>query len=426
MASRNPWWIPPFLGAVPDVEPRLVRLLGAVTLALAFEAYDISMLTSALKHIARDLDMPETHLGMYLAATRLGALPALLLVPLADRIGRRRVFLGTVVAISAGTFLTAFSRTAAEFVAVQTLTRAFILTGAAVAAVIITEEFPAAHRGWGIGIMGAVSSAGFGLGALLFAAIEHLPYGWRTLYAVGLVPVLLLPRFRREVPETERFAEARHHRTTGGPWHRPLRALARTYPLRAALITLAAGLFAVSEVAVFQFTGYFTQTVHGWSPGQYSAMVVIGGLVGILGNVVAGRLGDRIGRRLVGALFLGFFPLFAWLFYRGPAWSVPLAWTLFIFCQTGGGTVIRAFSTELFPTAQRGTAAGWVTLVQTLGWAGGLALVGLGTHAPGDLARRTSSLAFLALLAAPALLVLPETRRRELEAISREDAPARR
>ena len=57
--NDNPWWIPPFLGGVPDVEPRLVSLLGLVSLALFFEQYDNSMLTSALKFIADDLGMPE-------------------------------------------------------------------------------------------------------------------------------------------------------------------------------------------------------------------------------------------------------------------------------------------------------------------------------------------------------------------------------
>jgi MFS family permease len=430
--ARNPWWIPPIFGRVPELEPRLVRLLGLVTLALFFESYDVSMLTAALKNIAADLGIPETALGTHLAAIRLGALPALLVVPLTDRIGRRRMFLVAMLGVSLGTFATAFAQSPLQFVAVQMLTRTFVLTGAAVAAVIVTEEFPAEHRGWGIGMMGALSACGFGLGAGLFAAIDVLPYGWRALYAVGVVPLLLLPRLRREVRETDRFTRHRASRLRAGEapvgiwsWHRPISGLARTHPWRALGITTAAGLFAIGETSVFQFTGYFTQTVHGWSPGQYSAMVLVGGGVGIFGNVVAGQLGDRIGRRVVGCVFLTLFPVFAWLFYRGPGWSVPLAWTLFIFCETAAGAVIRAFSTELFPTSQRGTSAGWVSLVQTLGWAAGLALVGMGTEAPGDIARLTSALSLTTLAAAVVILMLPETRRRELEAISGEDAAAR-
>ena len=425
---RNPWWIPPFLGGVPDVEPRLITLLGLVSLALFFEQYDNSMLTAALKFIADDLGMTESGLGTFLAIIKLGAVPAFLIVPFADRIGRRRVFLVSVAVFSLGTLLTAFTQSAIQFVAVQMATRMFMLTASAVAFVIVTEEFPALHRGWAIGMLGALSACGNGLGAALFAAIDYLPYGWRSLYAIGLVPLLVLPVLRRRVQETRRFDQHRavaqqlHHDEGGlAAWYRPLARLARAYPGRALGVAAAGGLMAVGESAVFQFSGYFTLTVHQWSPGQYSLMFIFGGAVGIIGNIMAGRLGDRIGRRTIGFVFLALFPAFAWLFYHGPSWSLPIAWTLFIFCNTAGGVVVRAFSTELFPTSYRGTSAAWLSFVQAIGWALGVALVGLGTHAPGDIARMTSLIALAVLGAAFALLALPETYRQELEAISHDD-----
>ena len=418
---RRPWWLPPFVGGVPDVEPRLLDLLGLVSLALFFESYDISMLTSALKLIAADLDIPATDLGGYLGTIRLGALPALLVVPLTDRIGRRRVFLFTIAGLSLGTFLTAFARTPYEFVALQMATRTFVLAAAAVAVVIVTEEFPAAHRGWAIGMMGALSACGHGLGAALFAAVNHLPYGWRALYVVGAVPLLLMPFFRRAVPETTRFAalSREQHGAPRGGWAAPLLDLARTHPGRALVLALAAGLQAVGEVSVFQFTGYFTQTAHGWTPGQYATMVIVGGGLGIAGNVVAGHLGDRVGRRPVGALFLVLFPLFANLFYQGPSWVLTGAWCAFVFCSTASLVVMRALSTELFPTSHRATSAGWIALVQTLGWALGLWIVGLGTQAPEDIAHLTSQLSLVVAAAAVVLFFLPETSRRELESLSR-------
>ncbi len=416
------WWIPPFLGRVPDLEPRLVSLLGLVSLALFFESYDMSMLTSALRYIATDLGMAERELGGYLGTIRLGALPAFFLVPFADRIGRRRVFLATVVGTSLGTLLTAFAQTAPQFVLAQMVTRAFLLAGAAVAVVIVTEEFPAEHRGWAVGMLGALSACGHGLGAALFAAIEYLPYGWRALYAIGVMPLLLLPLFRRGVRETDRFVRQRARDGDAHiDWYRPLVRLAAAYPGRAAAMGVVALLLGIGEVSVFQFTGYFVQTVHGWTPGEYSSMVLLGGGVGIIGNVAAGRLGDRIGRRRVGMLFFATFPLFATLFYNGPSRILPVAFACVVFSQTAGGTVVRALSTELFPTSQRGTASGWVTLMQTLGWATGLWLVGLGTQAGTDLARMTSLVSMSVLASAFALMLLPETHRRELESISEDD-----
>ena len=77
-----------------------LRLLGLVSLALFFESYDLSMLTlGAEADRGRPRDRRARRSGGYLGLIRLGALPAFLLLPLADRIGRRRLFLVSVIGI---------------------------------------------------------------------------------------------------------------------------------------------------------------------------------------------------------------------------------------------------------------------------------------------------------------------------------------
>jgi putative MFS transporter len=420
---QNPWWIPPFLGRVPDdVEPRHLTLLGAIALALFFEEYDLAMLTAALPFIAADLAIAETDFGLYLGIIRLGALPAFLVIPFADRIGRRRVFLISVMITSLATFLTGLSQTAEQFVALQMFTRTFFVAGSAVAFVMITEEYPAEHRGWGIGMLGALGVCGHGLAMLLYSVSEHLPYGWRALYFVGLVPVLFLPWFRRKVPETARFsahaASLREAGTRPTSWARPLLELAATHPARAAGIALVGFVPAIGLISAFQFTGYFTQTVHGWSRGEYAAMVVLAGGLGIIGNVAAGRLGDRFGRRRVGIVLLGSFPFFAAGFYNGPGWSLPITWIGLVFASSGGRVILRALATELFPTSQRASASGLFAILDTTGASLGLFILYFGSAQQGDFIGMTTVLAFAVLLGSSVLLFLPETRQRELESIS--------
>ena len=91
--TRRPWWIPFFLGAIPDVDAKSLTLLGTVGLAVFFEAYDLSLLTSALSFIAADLEITEETLGLWTGLIRLGGLPAFALLPFADRFGRRKVCL---------------------------------------------------------------------------------------------------------------------------------------------------------------------------------------------------------------------------------------------------------------------------------------------------------------------------------------------
>lgn len=424
---RNPWWIPPHvLGRVPgEVSDHGLRVLGFVSFALLFEHYDTSLLGNALKYIVEDLGIAEADLGFFQMLIRLGALPAFFIIPFVDQLGRRRLFLIALVGMSVGTLLTAFAQSAATFVACQMLTRTFVLTASAVSIVIVAEELPATARGWGIGMLAAVSAVGHGLGAAAFAAIESLPWGWRTLYAFGVLPLLLLPLFRRGIQETGRFSAHRAARTgialAGfAAWWAPLSGFFRDQPARATCMALVASVSSVGHVVVISFTGYFVLQYHGWAPWQLALMVVAAGAVGVVGNVVAGRLADRTGRRRVGFAFLAVFPPLAWGFYHGPAWSLPVLWALLVFTLMGANVIIRALSSELFPTAHRGTSTGVLALTETLGAALGLLLLGLLQQQGGDLTTLIPLISLGAVLAGLVLLLLPETGRRELEAISPE------
>lgn len=412
------------IARVPDgVLDSHLALLLAVALASFFEEYDIATLTSALKHIATSLGIPEHSLPDMLGTIRLGALPAFALIPYADRVGRRRVFLLSVLAIGCTTFATAFSRTPFEFVALQMLTRTFFVTGSAVGFVIVAEEFPAAHRGFGVGLLGALAITGYGFSAMLFALVNHLPFGWRTLYVVGLIPVLLYPRLSKRVPETRRFEEHARSRQGLSPsglfaWLVPLRDLGARRPLRALGIAFGGLLPSFGVVGTFQFTGYFTQTVHGWSPQNYATLVGVAGGAGVIGNLASGRLADRFGRRIVGAAQLASFPLFAALFYRGTGSVLPVAWAGCVFSYQGGRTILRAQATELFPTHARGSASGLFAVLDVIGAAAGLFVLGRLIHGPGDLARTIPWVAAVTAFGGLVVFLFPETTNRELETLS--------
>jgi MFS family permease len=95
-----------------------------------------------------------------------------------------------------------------------------------------------------------------------------------------------------------------------------------------------------------------------------------------------------------------------------------------VLCHSAGEVIVRALATELFPTSHRGAASGWLIAVQTLGWTLGLFLVGLVADSMEELTRIITFLSLASLAAALCVSLLPETGRRELEAISAEDAHA--
>jgi MFS family permease len=422
----NPWWMLRILGRVPvGVGPQHVRLLGFVALAMFFENFDMSLLGAVLKYLAQDFGLDKAELGSFTGAIRLGTLPAFFIIPFADRIGRRRMFLISVVGMSAGTFLTAFSPNEAWFIAFQVLSRSFMLTASAVAFVFITEEFPAEHRGWGIGMLGAVAALGFGVGALLFAAIDVIPFGWRALYAFGFVPVFFLAKIGSGLPETRRFSEAAADAAAdasaaGSSWLGPLEpifALATQQP-RHALGVLCLGVLGTAGTAVaFQFTGEFVLNERGWAPWMYTAMFILCGAVGVVGSPWAGRMGDRFGRRVVAGIMLGFFPIWVFAFYMGPGWLTPFSWVGMVFASMSSSVVIRALTNETFPTSRRGTAGGLLSLMETGGATAGLFAFSYWMGVIEDQALVIGLLSLVTVVSVMSLPLFPETRSVELEEI---------
>jgi len=399
-------------------------VLLALGVANLIDSYDGALLGMALPQIQAGLGVAEDEIGRLLAVVRLGVLPAVLLALVADRIGRRRLLLVTIIGFTVATFATALAPSPAVFMAVQFLARAFIAAETILAIVVIAEEFDARSRGWGIGMLGAMGAFGYGAASLMFSMVDLLPFGWRALYVLGVVPLLLVAWFRRALTETQRFTAHRAaHPDRGGAAEllRPLRNLVRMYPWR--MVALGAALlpFAfVTETAMF-FPSKFLQSVHGYAPRDIAVLYLTVGVLGLLGNVAAGALGDRFGRKRVLVVALLANGGAAALFYNAGGWVVPLLWGVMVLTVTMITVLFAALGSELFPTSYRSTASGVRAIIGTLGAAGGLWLEAvlfsqLGSHA----AAITAMLVVVPIAPLVIFFCLPETANRELEEVSPE------
>lgn len=426
--ARRPWWTyaVPWAGRVPDLTPRQWSLLGLLGAAELFDQYDVGILGLALKQIQEGLAIPESQIGPVTAVARLGVVPAFALTVLADRIGRRRLLLVTIAGLTLCTFGTAFAQDAVQFMALQFLARVFIYGETMLAVVVLTEELEARERGWGIGMLGALGALGHGVAALTFAFVEVLPGGWRALYALGVLPLVLLAWFRRALPETRRFEAHRATRTDPPGWRgalEPARLLVRMYPGRLVALTAAIVPFEFVVMTATAFMAKHMQEAHGYPPGAVTAVFILGGALAILGNVAAGSLSDRFGRRRVLAAAVACAAGGFGAFYNASGLFVPMAWVAGIFALTGAGVLFKALGSELFPTSYRSTASGMRAIVGTLGGVAGLAIEGTLYERAGSHAAAITWM--LPVLALPPLVVLravPETAARELESI----APERR
>jgi putative MFS transporter len=325
----------------------------------------------------------EETIGRVVAFARLGAIPAVFLALMADRIGRRRLLVTTLVGLSLFSMATGLATSASQFMLFQASARLFTTLEEILAVVFALEMLPARHRGWGVGFLAAMGGLGSGLASVLYGTVESLPGGWRALYVIGGMAILYVAWLRRKLPESPMFE--RQDTDLRASFFEPLREIFTRHRRALLALVVIAGTFWFQVGAALNFMSKFLQGTHGYSPGQVSLLFVIAGTLAIFGNVLAGRVSDRIGRRptLAGGMVVNCIAFVAFYNIAGPL--VPLAWIAALFSFFVVDVMVNAVSGELFPTSCRSTAATLRTIISLLAGAVGLVLEGslytlLGSH----------------------------------------------
>ncbi len=409
-----------FLGRTPPFTKRQRRVFWIASTAGFFDQYDRALLSLALKQIQSSLKIAESHLGAMLSVIRLGYLLSFLMTPFADVFGRRRLLLYTVIGYTIFTGLIAIAPNERTFVVFEIIARAFAGAEAAIAMVIVAEEVDAAYRGWAIGLLASVSSIGYGLAALAFACINMIPYGWRGMYAMALIPLAVVIPLRRVLPESARFEKEKLEGLKPAKIWEPIVRLYTAYPKRLAMMLSIAFLSNMGGNAAGFLFPKFLQERHQWSPGNVSSLYFLGGAIGIVGSIIAGRMSDRFGRRVMGTAFLFLSPLLAIWMYTAPGRSIVPAWILQTFFDFAANMILSAYSAELFPTSYRSTAGSALAIAGTTGGALGLFFEGVLYNLTGSLSRSVCYLTVFWMIAPAILWFFPETSGRELEEISPE------
>ncbi|MGB8683270.1 MAG: MFS transporter [Candidatus Binatus sp.] len=409
-----------FLGRTPPFTKRQRRVFWIASTAGFFDQYDRALLSLALKQIQSGLKIAESQLGAMLSVIRLGYLLSLLMTPFADVFGRRRLLLYTIIGYTVFTGLIAIAPNEKTFVVFQIIARAFAGAEAAIAMVIVAEEVDAAYRGWAIGLLASVSSIGYGLAAIVFAFVNMIPYGWRGMYAIALIPLVVIIPLRRVLPESARFEKEKLEGLKPLKVWEPVARLYTAYPKRLAMMLSISFLSSMGgNPAGFLFPK-FLQDVHHWSPAKVSSLFFFGGALGIVGSIIAGRMSDRFGRRVMGTAFLILAPLLTIWMYTASGWLILPAWILETFFDFAGMMILSAYSAELFPTSYRSTASSALAIAGTTGGALGLFLEGVLYNLTGSLSRAVCYLTVFWMIAPAILWFFPETSGRELEEISPE------
>lgn len=422
--APDPGWRGSYRAAVSALEPQhkvLLLLLGTTSF---FDGYDRGILTVALTQVRHTFHLHQSTASWYVGLLNLGALPALFLAWRADRAGRRRLLLISIVGYTVATGLTALAPNAPVYALCQFVARMFLNAEAAVVLTMVAEELPAQSRGLGFGWLAMNGALGVGFGAILFGGILD-PNGisWRWLYVAGIPPLLLIAWMRRSLPESHRFEAAKAAGQTVRAWRTTFHGRRKQWLIRMLLATFLLEMATQAGVFVIDFL----ETGRGLSAGTANLMLILAGLPGIPIMIAAGALSDRLGRRTVGCSFvvlalvgaLGFFWLPGGIPVLLPFMSLTLVG------QLGGGPVLNGYTAELFPTAVRSMAVSATTVSRVAGQSLSFGLAGLILAASSQSQPITATVLGIGPLVA--LLIywfgFPDTHGRELEDISGDEPP---
>lgn len=397
---------------------RLFVFLGVATF---FEGYDQMALAQLLPTLRRDMSLDDWQTGLLVAFTNLGTVVAYLLVRQADRVGRKPVLSLTIAGYTLCSFASGLVSSVWLFGALQFLARVFLIGEWAVSQIYAAEEFPAARRGHVIGVINAWGALGAVVCAGVVPLLERSPLGWRTVYFVGTVPLVLLAIARRTLRETARF-ESLPAAERAPP--SLFRILGTPYLPRVLRLALIWGLtYVCTQTAVTFFKQHAVEDL-GMDAGRVGLLISAAAVVAMPLVFVAGRMLDVLGRKRASIVIFVLTALGAIGCYtlRGEALLFVPA-VLAIFGASAVLPALNAFTTELFPTELRSDAFAWSNnLLGRLGYV--LAPIAVGAAAaevgwgPAVAATALGPLLALALI----LLWLPETKGRELEDTARLDA----
>jgi MFS family permease len=400
------------------------RTLAAAKLGWMLDAMDFMLYAMAIGQLRTYFGFNDATAGMLGTITLvMSGVGGVLFGYLADRLGRTRALMGTIMLFSVASLGAATSQSVLQLL----LWRALLGIGMggewASGAVLISETWPPEHRNKAISIMQSGWAIGYIAAALMAALIlggpAAGPEAWRWLFLVGVLPALFTLWIRRYVREPDAWARRAAARV-GNPFSVIFGPDLR---LRTLLIIL------LGASVQFAYWGVFF-----WLPAFLARPVAQGGagmgVVGSLGWIIPVQIGayfgyltfgfiaDRLGRRRTFILFMlaaaTLVPIYGQM-ARSPLMLMLLGPVLGYFGH-GYFSLFGSFIAELFPTAVRATAQGTSYNVGRM--AGAIAPYTIGAIAtlPGigiGLALGTTSAFFL--LGAMLIFTLPDRSGQALE-----------
>ncbi|MFS0577416.1 MFS transporter [Sporosarcina sp. 179-K 3D1 HS] len=350
------------------------KLLGIAGTGWMFDAMDVGILSFVIAAIAVDWQLSPSEMGWIGSVNSIGmAVGAFGFGLLADRIGRKQVFMLTLVLFSVASGLSAATTTLAAFLALRFLVGAGLGGELPVASTLVSESVSAKERGRVVVLLESFWAAGWLLAALI--AYFIIPdYGWRIALVLTALPAFYAIYIRRNLPDSPKFVQEGKPKETIGSKMRGL--WSKKYARRTLMLWI------VWFTVVFSYYGMFlwlpsVMVLKGFSMIKSFGYVLLMTLAQLPGYFTAAWLIEKVGRKFVLATYLLGTAASALAFGNADTLAMlMLSGALLSFFNLGAWGALYAYSPEQYPTAIRATGSGMAAAVGRIGGIFGPLLVG--------------------------------------------------
>ena len=339
------------------------RALVAGSLGWMLDSFDVMLYALVLATLMQDLEMSKATAGVLGSITLVAsAVGGIAFGIIADRYGRTRALIGSILVYSVFTAACGFAQTIVQLA----VFRIFLGLGMggewASGAALVSETWSAEYRGKALGFMQSAWAVGYFAAALVVRLVMPV-WGWRGVFFVGVLPALLTIWVQRQVSEPAIWRERRAQPSV-------VRAgLGDIF--RGRLLRLTVPVTLMNACTMFAWWGF-----NQWIPAYLSLPEAQGGLgfttatmssfimamqVGMwFGYVSFGFISDSIGRKRAYVFYLltAAVLMLGYGMTRTPMLLLLLG-PVVAFFATGYFTGFGAVTAEIYPTSIRATAQGF-------------------------------------------------------------------
>ncbi|MFA2810425.1 MFS transporter [Bacillus mycoides] len=398
------------MSKVKEISKR--KLLGIAGLGWLFDAMDVGMLSFVIVALQKDWGLSSQEMGWIGSVNSIGmAVGALLFGILSDKIGRKSVFIITLLLFSIGSGLTALTTTFAMFLVLRFLIGMGLGGELPVASTLVSESVEAHERGKIVVLLESFWAGGWLIAALISYFV--IPkYGWEVAMVLSAVPALYALYLRWNLPDSPRFQKVAKRpsiiENIKSVW---------SGEYRKATIMLWILWFCV----VFSYYGMFlwlpsVMVLKGFSLIKSFQYVLIMTLAQLPGYFTAAWFIERLGRKFVLVTYLIGTACSAYVFgIADSLTALIVAGMLLSFFNLGAWGALYAYTPEQYPTTIRGTGAGMAAAFGRIGGILGPLLVGYLVASQASLSLIFTIFCGSILIGALAVVILgQETKQREL------------